>query len=243
VTYNKDHDHSLAGVYYIGVTGSSLSYYTIIYYTNYKDKGIYNPIYLSNGLLVKDFLNCTENSSSFKLFAFETQELKFKTSGFIISLNADPIQHLSMFVYESLNDVRIDEGTGTMINYAYYSNESEIKIFKDKPSSVYYIFVVLNRENVFHMDKNIDIVNFYISAVYKGDNIVLNEGVSSIMTLDESHMFQGYTYFQRDVADDIDININLFYGRVTLYADLDTIHENNFSATYKKTFTVYILLK
>lgn len=197
---------------------------------------------MSNGLLVKDYLNCSENSWNFKLFAFEIKDLKSNPSGFIISLNPDPVQHLFMYVYENLNDVRIDEANGEMINYSYVTNESEIKINDIKPSTVYYIFVVLSPENHNQKDKNIDFVSFYISAVYKGDNIVLNEGVSSIMTLDESHLFQGYTYFQRDVADDIDININLFYGSVTLYADLDTIHENNFSATYKKTFTVFYYL-
>ena len=238
VTYNKNYENNLGGVYYIGVTGNSLAYYSLIYYTTYNDKAVFNPVYLSNGLLLNDYLNTTMNEFNYKLFAFTTVNLTadHESEGIIISLSPESTDYMLMYVYKNLSNVQYDDFTGLMTNYDYKSIENEIKIKKADAKTTYFIFVVLNSER-YIPDKNQNLLSFYICSVLQGDNIILNQKVSSIMTLDQNHGSQGYSYYLHEVKEDINININLFYGKLTLYADLNPIN-SSFVAKFYKTYNV-----
>ena len=195
---------------------------------------MYSPVFIFNDHIVKDYFNSTEND--FKLFVFPTKILNnYDRHSIIFSLTYETFEY-DLFVYTNISNIFYNKNTNKMENYLWTSDLGQIYVkntdHKFKPGSTYYVAVVL-KDYYLHHDIRNTLGKFYIAAFFEGSQLLLEEGISHMLSLNERNN-QSYIYFVKETSKDVFISLDTYYGEVMLYAHL--YHINKISeAKYKSS--------
>lgn len=224
----------ITGTYYVTVYGSSFSSYSIYYYTQTDASKPATPTFdpsrvsseLLTGHIIKDFI---EDDAKYKIYAYnprmgdESQDIRITLTperssyGIYVFFNPNEIVFNDTNLYDSIKNSQWS---------SLYYNELIIKKTDPnfKKGATYYI--VIARQSGYNTNSNTRTTHtpsYWLGVTNEFYPFLIYEGVPQTSKLDNSYETQSYWYTHSNITNPFSLSINVFYGRVSVYADFQEI--------------------
>jgi hypothetical protein len=185
---NDSSNSTMLGEFYVSVKGFSASYYTIYYYTTKNSDVVNNYRVLESGYILSEVVKKSQGIQTFK---FYNRDISLNTP-YLITFN--PI-NCDGEVYHIKNDISSAEpAISFKLDYSYHHSQylvTKDQDFYSNSNGYNFGFKVTSMDSGTTSDSDDCLI--YVGGVEKGRELVLNEGVPHIYTI-ESDGVISYVY-------------------------------------------------
>ena len=252
VTITKDNSDlkTLQGRFFVKVTATSFSTYSIYYYTKSKNGGTQPEkkdiaLNLDKGHIIYDSM---PKDKKYKIYSYEIDATESFDSDIRITLTRRNFP-CEFFVFLNLDTFKLDS-YDEIKGYDWisdYNNELVIQKTDPKYSKKGPYYIVVSRTYFMGLD-NGEADSYYIGVTDEKTSFLLFENMQHSVALNDKYTYQSYWYTHPDASYDFTLSLNVLYGTVNIYIDFTDItaerleSKNSFYYYKESTETIFITI-